>query len=227
MAVQNPERQPKLFLGVFSCHKYKYTNSDLAKDWFTRPKADRLSGIRNSWLKDVTCDYKIIKGIGDEALRQPDELFLNCMDDYHHSTDKLRALIKYTFDRGYDYLLKVDDDVYVYWDRLMQNVPTADYVGGGPFGPGDTYCSGATYWLSRRSMSILLTSPAGCWAEDRWAGEALNRNGIKCAFDTRYHVVKPTRNNQYISDADLALPNNYLTLHSLSPDQMRRHHHGH
>lgn len=219
----------EILLGIFSCHKYQYSSQDsLIRDWFSRPVVDRVQAIRDTWLKDVTMDYKIVKGRGNEAFRKSDELFLNCPDDYLHSTEKIRALIRYTLDQGYDYLLKIDDDVYVYWDRLMQNVPTADYVGGGPFGGpvggiSGCYASGMTYWLSKHAMETLMACPAGSWAEDRWVGESLKKKGIQCVFDPRYYIVPPTRRNQYISDEELARPNGYLAIHSLSPDQMRRH----
>ena len=216
----------RVFLGVFSCHRYIYTAPN-RRDWFSRPNVDRVSALRDTWLKDVTFDYKIIKGVPPAGQKpQPDELFLGVNDDYHHSADKLRALIRYTLDNGYDYLLKIDDDVFVYWDRLLQNIPTGDYVGGGPFGSTvipDCYCSGMTYWLSRRAMESLMSSPGKCWAEDRWCGEALIRKGIRATFDLRYYIAPPTRTCQYISDEALEKSNDYITIHSMSPDQMRRY----
>jgi len=189
------------------------------QDWFTRPVTDRLSGIRDSWLKDVTCDYKVFKGKPCSRIEPlPDEVFLDASDDYHHSFEKIRALISYALDGGYDYLLKVDDDVYVYWDRILKNIPTADYVGG-PV--GTDYCSGMTYWLSKHAMEFLRSAPTGNWAEDRWVGESLRRKGINCSFDGRYHIAHQSKTNQYISDEELAKPNEYLSVHSLSPDQMR------
>ena len=216
-------------LAIMSCHRYDYVFPGFV-DWFTRPVVDRISGIRESWLKDVTIDYKIFYGAGQ---RQPssDEVFLNCRDGYFYSFEKIRAIIQYALSNGYDYLLKCDDDVYVYWDRLLRNMPTADYVGRGqgwaveeggksfatPFAPGPTY------GLSRRSMEYLITSPLGAWAEDRWVGESLQRGGIGLTVENRFHLVRPTRTCQYMSDAELDSPNDYLTIHSLSPEQMVRH----
>ena len=218
----------KTLLAIFSCHRYQYCDpkNDLIRDWFTRPVVDRISAIRDTWLKDVTYDYKIIFGRGTGRLPKPDEIFLDVLDDYHHSTDKLRALIRYAQENGYDRLLKIDDDVFVYCDRLIANEPTTEYVGGGPFGDNvfSKYVSGAVEWFGPRAMEILTTKGAsGCWAEDRWAGETLCRNGIKATIDTRYHIVPPTRRNQYISDEELAKPNNYISIHSLTPAQMRKH----
>lgn len=215
-------------LAVFSCHKYEYTDpAGLLTDWFQRQTVDRISALRDTWLKDVTCDYKIFKGRGNDTLRNSDTVFLNAPDDYHHSAEKIRALIRYALDNGYEQVFKVDDDVWVYYDRLMANVPTADYAGSDRGEPLDglkaDFCPGFSYWLSKRAMQLLDKSPAGTWAEDRWIGEALKKQQIHCAFDNRYHLVKPTRTNPYISDGELEQPNNFLTIHALSPDQMRRH----
>jgi len=210
----------KTFLAIFSCHKYNYNLCGM-HDWFSRPVYDRLSGLRDSWLKDVDCDYKIFKGRG-ACQPAPDEIFLNVPDDYYHSYLKIRGIINYTLSHGYDRLLKIDDDVYAYWDRLMEEGLVGDYSGGGgPRFHGSVYCAGFTYWLSRHAMEILQGSPAGEWAEDRWVGETLFKRGIYCNFDDRYYVAPFTKTNQLITDEELYKPNAHLTIHSLSPNQMR------
>lgn len=217
-------------LAIFSAHKYEYTIAGY-RDWFTRPVVNRVQGIRDSWLKDVTIDYKFFYGFSQSRKPGVDEIFLPCPDDYHHSYEKIRGVLQYTLDNGYDYLIKVDDDVWVYWDRLAAYMPTADYVGSGRgFAVKENFSTfrvdfapGFTYSLSRRSMEILLASPQGAWAEDRYVGESLRRAGIPLTVEDRFHLVKPTRTNQYISEEELEKPNDYLTIHSLSPEQMRRH----
>lgn len=227
----------RTLLAIFTCHRYEYTIADY-KDWFTRPVVDRVQGIRDSWLKDITIDYKLFYGQGASRQPLPDEVFLPVIDDYHHSDDKIRALIKYTLDHGYEQLVKIDDDCYVYWDRLAGNLPTGDYVGSGRgFAVKENFSTfradfapGFTYSLSRKAMEILLASPAGpAWAEDRWVGESLRRKGIPLTVEDRFHLVRPTRTNQYINDDDLLTPNDWLTFHSASPSQMFRlynHTHG-
>jgi hypothetical protein len=217
----------KTLLGIFTAHKYVYCSPDsLIKDWFTRPVVNRVQAVRDTWLKDVTYDYRFFYGKPATVKHPlPDEVFLDAPDDYLHSTGKLRAMIRYALDNGYDRLLKIDDDVFVHWDRLLANVPEGDYCGGGPFGghPFGSYCSGAIYWLSRRAMEIIVAAPEISWAEDRHVGEVMKRAGIAPHFEFRYFIAPPTRRNQYISDEALAQPNDYITIHSLSPEQMRRH----
>ena len=199
------------------------------RDWFTRPIVDRLSGIRESWLQDVRCDYRIFKGFGQGRTPPQDEVDLPCLDDYFHSADKLRAMFKYALDRGYDRIFKCDDDVFVYYDRLMANIPTADYVGSGRGWDVETakrfptiFAPGFSVWYSKRAMEVLMKAPAGVFAEDRWAGEALYNKGIHLTTDFRYHLCRPSKTCQYLPESELFKPNDWLTFHSASPDQMRR-----
>jgi hypothetical protein len=215
----------KLLLCIFTCHRYQYSDNNLIKDWFTRPVVNRVQAVRDTWLKDVTCDYKFFYGRSTSRKPLPDEVFLDSPDDYLHSTDKMRALIRYALDNGYERILKADDDIFIYWDRLMANIPEGHYAGGGPFGghPPHSYLSGNIYWLTKHAMEILTTCGGGSWAEDRWVGEALLKRKILPTIDYRYFIAPPTRTNQYISDVDLAKPHDYISIHSLSPEQMRRH----
>jgi hypothetical protein len=220
----------RILLAIFSCHEYKYERVG-CRDWFNRPVTDRISGIRESWLQDVRCDYKIFKGFGQGRTPLADEVFLPAIDDYFHSADKLREMFKYALNQGYDRIGKFDDDTWIYYDRLMANIPTADYVGSGRGWDVEscsrfptTFAPGFSVWLSKKAVETFLRAPVGCWAEDRALGESLHRAGIHLTTDYRYHLCKPTKTNQYISDAELYKPNDWLTIHSLSPDQMRRLH---
>ena len=215
----------KILLAIFSCHQYDYKFDDQnMKDWFVRPNVDRVSALRDTWLKDVTCDYKIFKGrragIHDSALhiRPSDEVWLDAPDGYQHSSRKLKTLVQYALDCGYDYVLKIDDDVFVYWDRLNLN-PTADYIGGGPSG----FAAGCAYWLSKQAMQLLVQQPCFRWQEDYWVGCVMEMNHVPFTKDARYYIAPTTQKNQYISDEALSKPNDYLSIHSLSPNQMRQH----
>lgn len=225
---------PKTLLAIFSCHQYDYKHSEY-QDWYTRPVAPRVEGIRASWLKDVDVDYKIFMGrppkrykevargnvVGlelDKGFRAPreDEVFLDVNDGYYYSAEKIRAIIRYALDKGYDRIVKVDDDVYVYWDRLMANAPEDAWVGGG----SPNAIAGPCYWLRKSSLQILNANSAPHWAEDAWVGTVLLNNNVTPRFDSRYYIAPQTKTCQYISDEELSKSNDYLTIHSLSPAQM-------
>lgn len=225
----------RTLVAIFTCHQYDYKHPQFV-DWFKRPTADRVSALRDTWLKDVAAsgtDYKLFYGrppqkkkivdariVIDRDFRAPekDEIFLECGDDYYSSGQKIRGVINYALDNGYDRLCKIDDDVYVYWDRLAKNAPTKWTGGGKPNTP-----AGPCYWLMRGDMQTVRENGANHWAEDAMVGTILlNQNRVP-TFDERYYIAPQTQHNQYITDEELALPNNYLTIHSLSPAQMRKH----
>ena len=224
------EEMEKILLAIFSCHSYEYNLAGM-KDYFDRPIVDRVQGIRDSWLKDVTCDYKIFKGFGQGRTPLPDEVFLPAIDDYHHSADKLREMIKYALDQGYDRVFKIDDDCYLWYDRLMHNIPNSDYIGSGRGWNVETakrfptiFAPGFSVWYSKKAMDVLVKAPAGVYAEDRWSGEALYNAGIHLTTDFRYHLCRPTKTNQWVSDSELYKPNDWLSVHSMSPQQMIQYH---
>ena len=209
----------KLLLGIFSCHRYDYHFDDQCmKDWYIRTDVDRVSALRDTWLRDVDCDYKIFYGRGANRESLADEIFLDAPDDYQHSSQKLKKLVQYALDTGHDRLLKIDDDTWAYWDRLKKIVPSDDYVGGGP----SNFAAGFTYWLSAKAMNLLVNTSCYQWQEDFWVGRVLESHGVKFVKDPRYFVAPTTKENQYILDEELAKSNNYLTIHALSPDQMRK-----
>jgi len=224
----------KTLYAIFTCHRYDYEHPQFV-DWFTRPNVDRVSAIRDTWLKDVIAagvDYKFFYGRPtvekrifnraniDHGFRQPeaDEVFLECADDYYSSALKLRHLVNYALVNGYERICKIDDDVYVYVDRLIENAPTKWTGGGKPNTP-----AGPCYWLMKKDMLLLKEGSAPHWAEDAWVGTVLLGQNQTPAFDARYYIAPQTKNNQYITDEELAEPNRYFTIHSLSPVQMRKY----
>ncbi len=212
----------KILVAVYTCHKFDYVDpAGLSQDWFVRPKVDRLSAVRDTWLKEIPWDYKIFYGRGGTRPPLEDEVYLSAPDDYRHASMKTKAIIEYALQHGYDYLLKIDDDVYPIFERLQQVPLTSDYIGGG--GPifRNEYCAGTTYWLSKKAMQILQNCGCGVWQEDLWVGRSLYNKGIRCRFDDRYYIAPMTKTNQYISSEELEKPNEYLSIHSLSPEQMR------
>lgn len=214
----------KILLGVFSCHKYDYKFDDgCTKDWFIRRNVDRVSALRDTWLKDVTVDYKIFKGrIPKDTTRTSlqDEVFLDAPDDYQHSSQKLKALVQYALEKGYDAIAKADDDIYLHWDRFMANLPTSDYVGGGP----SSFAAGCFYCLTRRAMERVVANPCFRWQEDYWVGSCLENARIPLVKDSRYYIAPSTQSCQYVSDEALYKPHSHISIHSLSPIQMREYH---
>ena len=169
----------KLLFAIISCHKNRH----------------RRDAVRNSWLKDVgnNADYKFFVGQGDSEL-EPDVIKLDVPDDYNSLPIKIKAVCQYMLDWGYDYVLKVDDDTYVFPDRIVFGIEEADYIGrwnawSNSKDHPNGFCSGFCYWLSARSAKILANGSPNIKAEDVWAGGELARNGVFAKNDKRYYII--------------------------------------
>src|SRR5258708_16647969 len=128
---------------------------------------------RQTWIKKVESidglDCKIVYGHGCRPL-EPDEVQVDAPDSYLDVCTKIHEMIRWTYQQGYEYLFQVDDDTYVHPDRLYaSNFRSYDFVGGESFGidplkrifktQGGVNASGPGFWLSRKSMGIVLQYP--------------------------------------------------------------------
>jgi hypothetical protein len=178
----------KLLIAVMSCHAYR----------------DRANAIRATWANDVPqgVDLRFFLGNAPELAKiipGEDEVFLDVPDDYGRFPLKVQAMRRWARDHGYDFLLKLDDDVYLRPERaLASGFEKSDYIGRlrGPSGGFPApYCSGFAYWLSRRAIDAICDLPwNGDTAEDRFTGNSLLEAGIKPDHEPRHAVVWSKRN---------------------------------
>lgn len=176
-----------------TCHNYQYF--DHGGGHQNGPNRDRASAIRNTWFKQWQEDFKdqidlkFFYGWGAERCPDVDEVFLESPDDYGHLPFKVQQIFDWALRCGYEQVLKVDDDVFVYVDRLVDNFGIDDYRGYEVEAAIGKYASGTAYWISKRAMeSVVATEwvPA-VWAEDKFVGAVLSGNGIKLVHDQRFH----------------------------------------
>ena len=124
---------------------------------------------------------------------QADEVVLRVPWDFKHLALKVREVVRWAYDQGYDHLFKVDTDTYVDIPRLLASGFEAHDYAGHPF-PRDGWMQasgGAGYWLSRRAMEVLKDAPVTNIYEDTWVGEVLCASGIRLHPDERYRVCFP------------------------------------
>lgn len=158
---------------------------------------ERANIARNTWALDAAdsgWDVRFFVGSRPEflGLLTDDEVLLDAPDDYKGLRIKTQKMFAWAVARGYDRILKTDDDVYVIPSRLGDGFERYDYVGRvrGPSRENDapriygsaevSFCSGFGYVLSQRAAQIVAEAPDnGDWAEDRFAGQALFRAGIR------------------------------------------------
>ena len=169
----------KRMFAIISCHK----------------NAQRRDDCRSTWIKDINgvADYKFFLGKG-EGTPKDDEVWLDVPDDYDGLPIKVREVCKWVLEQSpeYDYMLKVDDDTYIFPDRIIMGFEGHDYVGHHNLTNAihcrRGFCSGFAYWLSRKAMKALsYGNPTIKW-EDQWAGGCLLNSGIVAYDDKRYYI---------------------------------------
>jgi hypothetical protein len=128
---------------------------------------------------------------------------LGVPDDYISLPLKAKGIFKWAFEKGFNCVLKCDDDAYINVDKL--EYPGVDY-GGLTCGPNDlgkpqygippfpkgtfphVYASGGAVWFSRKAIEILVEAPLnGDFADDRWVGHVLFNKGIRLTVLPNFH----------------------------------------
>ena len=133
-----------------------------------------------------------------------DEVIVPCPDGYLYLGHKTWHSHKWALDHGYDYVFQCFPDTFIDVDKLMASgFEQYDYSGIGLGGHERDFASGGCgYWLTRKAIEVLLKEPVDDWAEDRWVGRALKRNGIMLHNDARYGDPRrqPRANNEFITE---------------------------
>lgn len=182
----------KVLLAIMSCQAY----------------TARAQAQRDTWVKDIPIgmDYQFFIGLkpGQERFEVgPDTVLLEVPDDYLSFPAKVQAMRRWAYDHGYDFVAKVDDDVYLEPGRLLASLPSPhEHYKGRTRGPSGgfraPYNSGFCYWLDRfaiekiKDLDWIRGKSDG--AEDRWSANALLDAGIRPAADYRHVVVSSKRN---------------------------------
>lgn len=215
----------KILIGLVTCHQYKYAAHDSAGHK-TGPDEIRANAARETWYKSFhkyrdQLDLKFFYGWGAERDPEPDEVFLDAPDTYYELPAKVRAMFKYALDAGYDYCLKMDDDIYFRPSNFLRFFQPVDYCGHELESNTLKWASGAAYVVSRRSMQLVVDTPWDkTWnsAEDQATGKILAANGIQLTHDHRYLCCHCSTCFQRFG------LDNLITIHTQSPRQMHELH---
>lgn len=196
--------------------------------------AERMQACEETWLKNSPVDYK---GLSDA------DLGLVEINQHENAHDPIRThrtigMVKWAYERGYDFLFRVDTDAYVWINRLLKSgFENHDYMGWcnkstqPPYsGKEDEWCAstahgGTGFFLSRRAMEIILTSPVERFADgkfwgDLWAGHQLWKHGILCKRDTRFLDGGRTHFSNHhgnITPNELPMDHPYISIHPINP----------
>lgn len=167
------------------------------------------NAVRNTWLTQMpsTVDAKFFVGRGSEQVPN-DTVALDCDDSYAGLPNKVQEITRYAEKNGYDYVMKLDDDVVIKPKALLASgYDQHPYSGRANRRPTDKepywVPMGFAYWLNKQCMSIVSAASLPMNNDDeRWVAENLNRHGIALHDDRHYHLYtgglldRPQRTNR-------------------------------
>jgi hypothetical protein len=95
-----------ILIGVLSCKK----------------NGTKRQAIRETWMKDVPPDSKVVFIIGGHTCTEliGDRLFVDAPDDYAHLPLKMKRFWELCLTQDYPTIFKCDDDTYLCYERLSK-----------------------------------------------------------------------------------------------------------
>ena len=163
-----------------------------------------LDAIRRTWAPLVPATADVFYFFGRGATREPlkNEVFLDCDDSYDGLPNKVQEIMRWAYNHGYDFALKCDDDVVLRPEALLSSGFTNnDFTGckEPSCKPGEIKTPwGFCYWLSRRSMELVINSPLPGLPgsihshthnnDEAWISTILHYKGIFLSSDERYFL---------------------------------------
>lgn len=158
--------------------------------------------IRSTWLKLVPkeFDVRFFYGRGFHSPNPIDEVVLDCDDSYQGLPEKVQKIVGWAYARGYDRVLKCDDDVVLDLKTLLLSEwDKNNFVGGysgDALGKGRVNGSvnimvptGFCYWMSQQAMEYILLEPLPKDnIDERWIAKTLHKHGINLVADRRYYA---------------------------------------
>jgi hypothetical protein len=209
---------PKILVGITTARKFKYAAGDQAghRDSPTNP---RIHAVLGTWFPECTgkIDVRLFVGTGDQEVHFPNLVELDAPDGYYDLPAKVKAMFAWALDAGYDYAVKLDDDVLFRPNNFLKFFQPVDYCGYELESNTDKWASGAAYVVSRRAMQFVVDTPWNpAWnsAEDQMVGRILRANGIPLVHDPRYLCCScPECFRKYGLE-------NLITIHTSKPEMM-------
>jgi hypothetical protein len=203
--------------------KNAYLNKGYGTNIHISGPNDRIQAIRDTWAKDVPSemDLRFFYGRSNGSETQlPDEVTLDCPDYYANLPAKVIAICRWAVEQGYDWMLKADDDSYIWPQRALEEVRWKQWDYAGYMAHTGSYVSGGPgYWLSNKAMRIIAESTQQTWAEDMNNGQTLQKHGIKPYQLNGTHLCGMADHWVNIETADLSIA---VTAHAVKADDMRR-----
>lgn len=136
-------------IAVPTCWRYEYFDGGDGEHR-SGENLRRRHAVRNTWFNEWRerfageIDLKFFYGSGEQNgyFDGENSVVLDAPDDYYNLGFKTRAFVRWALERGYDYVCKIDDDTYVFLDRLLERFEPVDYRGAVREADGFYYASG-------------------------------------------------------------------------------------
>ena len=155
--------------------------------------------MRQTWIREMSqvegFDYKIFYGVTSK-LMLPDEVMLECPDDYNGLPYKTRESLRWALAQGYEYVFRAFTDTCINPHRLRTSGFTRHHYFGcfpGGYDPEPdakghyAYASGGPgYFTDKKASEAIVAAEPDHWAEDLWVGDVLGRAGIRGQDDKQF-----------------------------------------
>ena len=152
---------------------------------------------RDTWVKKLpeSLEYRFFLGPSN---REPkaDEVFLDCDDSYGGLPSKVRAVVRWAMEHGYDYTVKIDDDTVLNPSAFLNSgYERHDFTGHVNDDKSKVLVPwGFCYVLSKRSMEIMAQAPLPPNNNDEaWTANNLVGHGIVLHNEPRYYLHRGKR----------------------------------
>jgi hypothetical protein len=154
--------------------------------------------VRETWIPAIPAelDYKFFLGPCGHRGPKDDEVFLDCDDSYGGLPSKVRAIAKWALEHGYDFMVKIDDDV-IFRPKLFTYSGYQNYDFTGNLNEDRSAVAvpwGFCYVLSKRSMEIMSAAQLpGNHNDEMWIAHTLIPHGIILHREPRFYLHRGNR----------------------------------
>lgn len=193
-------------IAVASCH--------------ARPAHRRAQRV--TWAPHMQADVRFFVGRSPQ-LQTADAIVLDVDDSYDGLSQKTVAITRWALARGYELVLKANDDVLLFPGRLRLPPPEVDYAGWAQ--DGGTWIQGHVYWMRRCALKVIaaqeLPPVSPQQVEDRWVGAVLRAAGVLAWNDPGVGCVRrPQSGERFDLAAMLRATDPFYAAAEFAPEEL-------
>ena len=195
--------------------------------------------IRETWIPNVPKDKAdVLFFVGrDYTGEEKDVIKLDCNDGYQGLIEKVRAVSRWASAHGYDYFMKIDDDVVIIPEKLFNSdFYNYDFVGcdNGDMPIETCRCGkkeckqrtgvyitpwGFHYVVSRKGMGFINSAelPDHGANDECWIAHVLGEQGMFLHNDGRYFIHTGFNPNEETPPVDVTIETEEIAVKKIVP----------